>query len=103
MIFAVLAYDYAGDKAGAERKRLAPAHLAHVERVMDRLHVAGPLTDANGQAIGSLLIIEAEDEASARALIESDPYAGAEIWERVEYRPFRAVAGGWVGGAAWKK
>jgi hypothetical protein len=32
-----------------------------------------------------------------------DPYSSAAIWERVEIRPFRGVAGRWVGGAAWKR
>ncbi len=102
-MFMVLACDRAGPEAAAERQRLLAAHLAHVEAVMDRLLVAGPLTGADGRAVGSLLILDVADEASARARMVEDPYSSAAIWERVEIRPFRGVAGRWVGGAAWKR
>jgi len=101
-MYMVLAYDRPGETARAERQRLLGPHLAHVEAVMDRLFVAGPLRDEAGEIVGSLLIVDAEDEASARAFVAADPYASAGIWERVEYRRFRGVAGRWVGGAAWK-
>jgi hypothetical protein len=100
-MFMVLAWDAPGDGPGQERQRLLKAHLDHVEAVMDRLWVAGPLRDAGGNIVGSLLIVDAADEAEARTLIARDPYAGAAIWERVEYRAFRGVAGKWVGGRNW--
>lgn len=102
-MYMVLAYDRPGAGPKAERQRLLAVHLAHIEAVMDRLLVAGPLTDESGVAIGSLLVIDMPDEAAARAFMAADPYAGAAIWGRVEYRRFRAAAGHWVGGAAWKQ
>jgi uncharacterized protein len=100
-MFMVLCRDAPGDTPGLERQRLLQAHLDHVETVMDRLWVAGPLRGADGGIVGSLLIVDAADEAEARALIARDPYAGALIWDRVEYRAFKGVAGKWVGGKAW--
>ena len=42
---------------GAEiRPRLIGAHLAHVEANIDRYFVAGPLKNAAGQTIGSMLV-----------------------------------------------
>lgn len=70
---------------------------------MDRFRVAGPLKGAGGKTVGSLLVIEASGEADARTFLESDPYFKAGIWDSIQVDPFLAVAGEWVGGAAWKK
>lgn len=88
---------------GAEiRPQLIGAHLAHVEAHIDRYFVAGPLKNAGGQTIGSMLVVEAADEADARAFLDQDPYAGAGLWSQIHIAAFAAVAGTSVGGAAWK-
>ena len=88
---------------GAEiRPRLIGAHLAHVEAHIARYFVAGPLKNAEGQTIGSMLVVEAADEADARAFLDQDPYAGAGLWSQIHIAAFAAVAGTSVGGAAWK-
>lgn len=88
---------------GAEiRPRLIGAHLAHVEAHIDRYFVAGPLKNAGGQTIGSMLVVEAASEDDARAFLDQDPYAGAGLWSQIHVAAFAAVAGTSVGGAAWK-
>lgn len=88
---------------GAEiRPRLIGAHLAHVEANIDRYFVAGPLKNADGQTIGSMLVVEAADADDARAFLNQDPYAGAGLWDQIHIAAFAAVAGTSVGGAAWK-
>lgn len=87
-------------RSAAARAEHLHAHLAHVEAHLERYAVAGPLKDGEA-TVGSLLVIEAESAADARAFLAADPYAA--VWEHVEVAEFRAVAGKWVGGAAWKK
>jgi len=88
---------------GAEiRPRLIGAHLAHVEAHIDRYFVAGPLKNAGGQTIGSMLVVQAASEDDARAFLDQDPYAGAGLWSQIHIAAFAAVAGTSVGGAAWK-
>jgi uncharacterized protein len=41
--------------------------------------------------IGSMLIVEAENEAEARALLAEDPYAKAGLFQNVEVLPWRWV------------
>ena len=48
-------------------------------------------------------MIKADDETGARAKFEADPYFTAGVWQSINTAPFMAVAGDWVGGAAWKK
>lgn len=94
---------WAEDAAGADvgRASALAGHLAHVERVMASIWVAGPLLDAAGQTVGSLLVFDVADEAAARAIMEADPYFKAGVWGRITYRPYKAVAGQWVGGKTW--
>lgn len=98
-LFAVIARDL----PGAEPKRLAarPAHFAYVETILDRIAVAGPLRDAAGGFVGSMLIYDVPDAAAARALLEADPYFQAGIWDNPEIHPFTAAAGQWIGGKIW--
>ena len=61
-----------------------------------------PLNDAQGQAIGSLLVVEANDEDDACAFLAEDPYAAAGLWGTIHVAAFAAAAGTAVGGVTWK-
>lgn len=63
-----------------------PAHLAHLEPLAaaGRIVFAGPLLDAEERPCGSVIVLEAEDLAAARAIAESDPYLVNGVFERVE-------------------
>lgn len=84
-----------------ERMEKLKEHLAHIEAGLDRLAVAGPLRDADGNFVGSLLVVKADSEADARALLEADPYYKADIWSDIQISEFSAAAGDWVGGKTW--
>jgi uncharacterized protein YciI len=93
------------DAPGSAERRTThlAAHLEFVERVIDRILVAGPITDpATGAQVGSLYVLDVPDAAAARALLESDPYYAAGVWNDVRIDTFAGVAGRWVGGLAWK-
>jgi uncharacterized protein YciI len=90
-----------GPGSATRREAALAAHLAHVEAHIDHYAVAGPLKDGE-RMVGSLLVIKAGDAAEARARLEADPYFAAGVWASISCDEFRAVAGDWVGGAAWK-
>jgi len=75
---------------GPEGRRLRPAvreqHLAHIERLdrAGRIVFAGPLRDDAGDPCGSLIVFEADDLASARAIAERDPYLTEGVFDRVD-------------------
>ena len=81
------------DRAGALDLRLAtrPEHLAYLEREATRIAAGGALLDEAGQPCGSLLIIEAADQAAAEAFAAADPYAKAGLFASTVVRPFRRV------------
>lgn len=72
-----------------------PAHVEYLQGRGERLLVAGPTLDENGDPDGSLVVIEAQDLEEARAFAGADPYAKAGLFERVEVRAWRAPLGVW--------
>jgi uncharacterized protein YciI len=49
------------------------------------------MLDQAGQPIGSLIVIEAEDQAAADAIAAEDPYVKAGLFQSVSVRPYRLV------------
>ena len=102
MAWLVLCRD--ADDSGALRRRHLDRHLAYIESVMDRVAVAGPLAETVGGAFeGSFFVYLTDDRAVAESLLHNDPYFQAGLYGEVEFHAFRAVAGAWVGGAAWRR
>ncbi len=97
--FAIMCWD-APDSAPL-RAAARDAHFARIEDIMGSIAVAGPLKDESGAFIGSLVIVTAEDEAAARAILEGDPYFVAGVWARCEISAFVPAAGEWIGGKIW--
>ena len=79
------------DKPGCLQLRLdnRDAHLAVVKALGDRLFAAGPLLNGNDEMIGSVLIIDFDDDAAAEAFCEQDPYAKAGLFEQVTVTRWR--------------
>jgi uncharacterized protein YciI len=89
MLFALLCKDRPG--ALQVRMDTRPKHLEHLNAMNGNgtLKMAGPFLGPDGNSNGSLVIIEAADEAEARAMAEADPYAKAGLFESIDIRPFR--------------
>jgi uncharacterized protein YciI len=94
MLFVVTAFDRPG--AGELRAKRRPAHLEYLKGKSEQIRAGGALLDPEDQPIGSMLIIEAADQAAAEALVAGDPFRREGVFERVEVRPWRAVLGTWV-------
>jgi uncharacterized protein YciI len=87
MLFVIIGRD--GPQSRELRPKLRPAHLEHLG-TFDRegkIVLAGPLTDGTG----SLIVIEAENEAAAREVAGCDPYLVGGVFESVEIHPFLKV------------
>lgn len=87
------------DKADALPRRMAvrPAHLDYVRALGDAVKVAGPLLGEDGERIaGSAFVMDLPDRAAAERIVAEDPYAGADVFEKVTITPFRALIGSWA-------
>jgi uncharacterized protein len=87
MLFVIIGYD--GPNGAALRPGVRPAHLENLQPIFEagRMVVGGPFTDGSG----SLIVADFEDEAAAKAFVQTDPYVTKGVFERVEIRPFRKV------------
>jgi uncharacterized protein len=97
--FVAIAWD--GPEGTAIRALHRDAHFAYIATIADRIAVSGPIKDAEGVNIGSLLIYNVETAEEAQALLTADPYFHAGLWDRWTLNPFLAAAGDWVGGTIW--
>lgn len=84
----------AKDKPGALNVRAdnRPAHLDYLKST-DLVAQAGPLLDADGGMIGSLIILDVADMATAQEWADSDPYAKAGLFASVELIHWNRVIG----------
>ena len=87
MLFVIIGHD--GPEGAARRPGIRPAHLENLRPLVlaGKVKIAGPFTDGSG----SLIVVDMESEADAKAFAESDPYMTGGVFERVEVRPFRQV------------
>ena len=87
------------DKPDSLELRMAtrPAHLAWMEANRASVRLAGPFLGADDKPVGSLLIVEADDAAAAKAVTDQDPYALAGLFAASEIKPWRLVIGGLAG------
>lgn len=83
------------DKPNALDLRMAnrEAHLAYVGARRDKVKLAGPMLDEDGNMAGSMLILDVADRAEAEAFAADDPYNQAGLFERVDIKRFRATLG----------
>ena len=87
MLFAVTCTDRLG--ANQVRQHNRPAHLDWAGAQDSPVKMAGPLIGPDGDPVGSLLIVEADDETDLRSVLKADPYAKADLFADVFWIPFK--------------
>jgi uncharacterized protein YciI len=87
MLFVIIGHD--GPDGAALRPKLRPAHLDNLRPLAQagKVRIAGPFTDGSG----SLIVVDMESEAQARAFANRDPYVTGGVFARVEVKPFKQV------------
>ncbi|MEM1197018.1 MAG: YciI family protein [Pseudomonadota bacterium] len=83
-----------GEDAPRIRPTVREAHFEHIFAHVGKYKLGGPLKK-EGEAIGSLVIIEGADEAEARAIFEQDPYFVAGVWQSINVTEFEFLTGLW--------
>lgn len=90
MQFAIVCLDKPDQ--GHLRAENRPAHIEYLNANLEHMLLAGPFLSEDGERpVGSLLIMEYDDQGQAQAFAEGDPYAKAGLFESVTIRPFRKV------------
>ncbi len=84
------------DKPGSLPLRLETrqAHLAYLQSLGAKVKAGGALlTPDQKGVVGSLLILEGEDEAEISAMLDKDPYRLAGLFSSVDVKPWRQAVG----------
>nr|WP_221220938.1 YciI family protein [Phenylobacterium haematophilum] len=86
------------DKPASLELRLAnrEAHLAYAGSFKAHIKLGGPLLNEAGEMAGSMLIMEFDDIAQARAFSADDPYVKAGLFQRVDITAFKPTLGGFA-------
>ena len=82
------------DKPESAALRLAcrQPHRDWLAKYVREVKLGGPLLGLDGVSmIGSLIVIEAPDEATARVIYAQEPYAASGLFASVAIHPFRWV------------
>lgn len=90
MHFAIISIDTPGSVE--LRMKTRETHLEYLRDAGDRLYTAGPLLRDDGEAaLGSIVIIEADDLDAANDFAANDPYAKAGLFISTTVSPWRKV------------
>lgn len=90
-LYAMIGRD--GPRGAELRARHRPAHLEGLEALSaaGRVRHAGPLLDAGGAPIGSLVVFEAPSLEEARAIAARDPYVVDGVFASHEVHETKVV------------
>jgi hypothetical protein len=89
MEFVLYCIDKPG-RAGVRRQARVP-HLQYVSGRQEVFRYGGPMLDAGGITIGSLMILSLPDRAALDRHIKGDPFFGADLFESVTVWESRQV------------
>ena len=80
------------DKLGQPELRQAtrPKHINYLKKYEDKIVAVGPTLDGD-MPDGSIIIIEFNDQKSAQAFADGDPYYKAGVFESVSIKPWKKV------------
>lgn len=91
--FLILADDFTDDDALSRRMAVRQQHLDRmaIEKEKGNFEVGGAKLNDQGKMFGSMLVINAENEAAAKEWINEDPYVKGKVWDKIIIIPFRVA------------
>ena len=89
----VHAWDAEGADARALRLRVRESHLEGASELLrnGNFVLGGAMLDADGNMIGSTMIVQFETEAERDAWMSQEPYIQSGVWAKFEIYPFRVA------------
>jgi uncharacterized protein len=76
-----------------DEKRIAlrTKHLQYIEANKHQIFCGGPTINPGGQPEMMLIILDATDQASAKAFIQAEPYNQAGVFAKITIREWRQI------------
>jgi uncharacterized protein YciI len=87
--YVVTAYDYTD--ALQRRMDVRPHHLDKVKELKanNNYIAGGAILNGDGQMIGSVMMVQFENDEQMDAWKNNDPYVTGKVWETIDVKPFR--------------
>lgn len=76
------------------RQSQYPRHREYLASARIKILVAGPILSDEGEPIGSLLIVDAENIEVARSFSANDPFAINGAWMSIQIYPYKMAIDG---------
>lgn len=94
--YIVTAYDHTDEGALERRMNVRPHHLdgANELHASGNYVVGGAILNDEGKMIGSVMIVQFENEEELQAWQQREPYITQKIWETVDVKPFKVAVVG---------
>ena len=89
MQFMIKALD--GEGKLDKRMEVRPRHLEGMDKLGDKLILAGGLLDEEGKMKGSMLVMEFPDREAVDEYLKNEPYVLEGVWEKVEVERYNVV------------
>jgi len=91
--YIVTGYDYTDDGALKRRMDVRPHHLDGAKDLKEKGNyvVGGALLNEEGKMMGSVMILQFENEEELEAWKQNEPYITQKIWESVDVKPFKVA------------
>lgn len=91
--YLITAYDYTDEGALKRRMDVRPHHLDGARELKEKGNyvVGGAILDDKGKMIGSVMILQFENEEELEAWKQGEIYINGKIWESVDIKPFKVA------------
>jgi len=91
MLYVVHAYDGTDEAALDRRMAVRPTHFEGARKLKELGHfvLGGALLNPDGQMIGSMMVLDFENEEQIQDWLSWEPYVQGKVWEKIDIKPFR--------------
>ncbi|MBK0380971.1 YciI family protein [Mucilaginibacter segetis] len=91
--YLITAYDHTDDEALKRRMDVRPHHLDGVRVLKENGNfiMGGAMLNDNGDMVGSVMIMQFENEEELKAWQQSEPYITQRVWDTVDIKPFKVA------------
>ncbi len=91
--YVVVAQDGKDEQALERRMAARPEHLVGAKALKENGHfiVGGAMLDDNEKMIGSVMILQFENDEQMKEWYDNEPYIQQGVWKFVEVMPFKVA------------
>jgi uncharacterized protein YciI len=91
--YLITAYDYTDADAFQRRMNVRPHHLDGAKELKETGNyvLGGAMLNDEGKMIGSVMVLQFENEEELKAWQQREPYITQKIWETIDIKPFRVA------------